>query len=295
MPHPFDPAASPAHRVLADVLARRAGLTADAFSFAIRTYDRPLRGTVAQGFTAGAMMAHRERAPRYPASVMKLFVLSALAAARADGTIEYDPEDDRAARAMIAVSSNEATVYLIGRLTGAEDGAPLYGPDLEDWIARRQTLQTFFARQERPEYAGINILHGTYEDSPYGRAFQARDDRNGNRLTALAGAALLHDVMRGVPPGAAWMQGLLSRDFQRSGGPHEGDQIKGYLGEGLPDDVALWSKAGHTSWTRHDLLYGERPDGAAFLISIMSDSRISAADDRLLPEFAAGFYRTVFG
>ncbi|WP_290687796.1 MULTISPECIES: serine hydrolase [unclassified Haematobacter] len=290
----FDPAASPAHAALHEVLSRRAGIEPADVSFAIRLYDRPLRAGAAGRFADGEVMSHLPRQARYPASVMKLFVLNMLATLRATGEIEYDPEDDRAARAMIGISSNEATVYLIGRMTGAEDGGPLYGAELEDWFARRQFMRNFYERIELPEFKGINILHGTYEDSPYGRAFQVRAPQNANRLTALAAATLMHDVMRGALPGAEWMQELLSRDFQRRDGPHEGDQAATYLAGGLPDEMRCWSKAGNTSTARHDLLYGERPDGRSLLIAIMTEGSRAAADETLLTEFARVFHSRVF-
>ncbi|MBX4420677.1 hypothetical protein K4H00_21990, partial [Mycobacterium tuberculosis] len=89
--------------------------------------------------------------------------------------------------------------------------------------------------QNRPEFAGINVLHGTYEDSPYGRAKQIRNGKNGNLLTALSAAALMHDIARGARARSDWMMGLMNREFQRRPNDADpaGDQVLGFLVEGL--------------------------------------------------------------
>ena len=67
-----------------------------------------------------------------------------------------------------------------------------------------------------------------------------------------------------------------------------------YLAGGLPDEMRCWSKAGNTSTARHDLLYGERPDGRSLLIAIMTEGSRAAADETLLTEFARVFHSRVF-
>jgi len=269
----------------------------DHVSVAACLYDAPLRHADPGPFIGQSWWGHRAVSLVYPASVVKLFYLNALAGFHDEGLLDLEPEDYRAAADMIRTSSNEATVYLVGRLTGADDGAPLYGQALEDWCARRARVQNWYTAQNRSELAGINVLHGTYQDSPYGRAFQARRDGNGNLLTALAGAALMHDIARGASPRSGWMMDLLSRDFQRnaSGIDPEGDQVRGFLVEGLPAEVRTWSKAGHTSWTRHDLVYAELPDGRSFTLCVMTDGTWPAGDRTFLPEFARRFYGHAFG
>ncbi|PSJ56425.1 serine hydrolase [Pseudaminobacter soli (ex Li et al. 2025)] len=287
----------PAASALAEALeATRGALNEAQVSVAACLYGAPLRNTDPGTFIQQAWWGHRATSPVYPASVVKLFFLNALAAFREEGLIDHEQEDDRAAAEMIRTSSNEATVYLVGRLTGADDGPPLHGQALEDWCVARQRVQDWYLTQNREEFAGINVLHGTYQDSPYGRAYQARRNGNGNLLTALSAAALMHDIARGARPGSAWMMDLLSRDFQR-GVPEvdpEGDQVRDFLVEGLPGDVRTWSKAGHTSWTRHDLVYGERPDGRAFTLCVMSEGKWPANDKTFLPDFARRFYRHAF-
>lgn len=255
-------------------------------------FPKPLRHSDPGPWTSQVWWGHREKALIYPASVMKLFALAGLVAFRTEGRLTKDQEDDRAAAAMIRISSNEATAYLMGRLTGAEDGSCLDPAALDDWCRRRGALQDWYLRQGRAEFDGLQLLHATYQDSPYGRAFQIRRDGNANRLSAIAGAALLYDIARGAVPGDDWMMSLMQRDFQRLPGysDSEGDQVRGFLAEGLPVSTQVWSKAGHTSTTRHDLVYGENPDGTAFILSIMTEGEWTSRHSTFLPAFAREFH-----
>lgn len=287
----------PAARALSEALISTNGALDDSqVRVAACLYDKTLRLADAGEFLSSPWFGHQATKPIYPASVIKLFFLDALAAFRAQGLLPQHAEDDRAAEQMMAISSNEATVYLVGRLTGADDGAPLEGKELEQWCAARHRIQQWYEAQNRIEFAGINVLHGTYEDSPYGRAKQIRNGENSNMLTALSAAALMHDIARGARARSDWMMGLMNREFQRhtNNDDPEGDQVRGFLVEGFPRDVMTWSKAGHTSWTRHDLVYGETPEGKSFILCVMCDGEWSANNKSFLPEFAQRFYQYAF-
>ena len=272
------------------------GLTADQVAVAACVFVASPRLSDPGPWLAQKWWGHRDGVAIYPASVMKLFVLAGLAAFRAKGQMAPDAEDDRAAAAMIRMSSNEATAYLMGRMTGAEDGCCLDETALAQWCQQRALLQDWYLGQDRREYAGLSLLHATYHDSPYGRAFQARGTSNANRLSALAAATLLHDIIRGAVPGSKGMRDLLQRDFQRQPGyfDPDGDQVRGFLAEGLPAQVRTWSKAGHTSTTRHDLLFGENPGGSAFLLSVMTEGAWTARNGSFLPAFAREFHARAF-
>lgn len=287
----------PAARALSEALKSTNGALDDSqVRVAACLYDKTLRLADAGEFLSSPWFGHQATKPIYPASVIKLFFLDALAAFRAQGLLPQHAEDDRAAEQMMAISSNEATVYLVGRLTGADDGAPLEGKELEQWCAARHCIQQWYEAQNRIEFAGINVLHGTYEDSPYGRAKQIRNSENSNMLTALSAAALMHDIARGARARSDWMMGLMNREFQRhtNNDDPEGDQVRGFLVEGFPRDVMTWSKAGHTSWTRHDLVYGETPEGKSFILCVMCDGEWPANNKSFLPEFAQRFYQYAF-
>lgn len=290
---PLDPAAAALRLALEEA---DGALRADQVSLVACKFPHGLRKADPGPLMMQQWWGHRAQEMVYPASIMKVFVLVALASFREQGRVSADPEDDRAAAAMIRTSSNEATAYLIGRLTGAEDGCDLDEPALMDWCLKRAALQDWYLEQHRPEFAGLQLLHATYQDSPYGRAFQARRPGNANRLSALASAALLHDIARGALPGSDWMMDLLQRDFQRRPDyfDPEGDQVIGFLSEGLPKATSVWSKAGHTSTTRHDLVYGENPDGSAFLLSVMTEGPWTSRNKTFLPRLARRFHSLAY-
>lgn len=238
---------------------------------------------------------HRGDVQIYPASVCKMFYLAALSAFQAEGRIVLDDEDHRATKAMIGISSNDATTYLLGRLTGAFDGPVLSDRELKDWLAARHRVQDWLDSLDIPALQGIHLIHSTYEDSPYGRARQARLARPGNCISARAGAAMLHEMLRGALPGRDWMAGHMARDWQRPGAVDaEGDQVAGFLSEGVPDDFRVWSKAGHTSWTRHDIACVQAPDGRAAMLAVMTEGPAAAQATRTLPAFARAFLHKAF-
>ena len=275
--------------------ASNGALSADEVAVCACLYDRSILSHDPGAFAQMQVWRHRADAQIYPASICKMAYLAALAAFEAQGTIVLDAEDHRAIKAMIAISSNEATAFLLGRLTNAHDGPSLAPAELEAWCEARRSVQAWLDSLGLPAWHGSHLIHATYEDSPYGRAYQARAIRPGNTLSAEATAALLHEILRGALPQRDWMAAHLSRDWQRDLGPNaEGDQVKGFLTEGIPADFRVWSKAGHTSKTRHDVIYAEGPDGRGMLLCVMTEGRWSADHDQHLPAFARAFTATAF-
>jgi beta-lactamase class A len=271
-------------------------LTRESIGFVLIGYDRSLRLSGAGPLASIETCAHRGDAPVYPASLAKLFCLYAFAAFEALGRFSPDEEDRRAARAMMEVSSNEAMAFLIGRLTGAFDGPCLDEDALEAWLARRHELQDWLMALARPEFMPVHVLHATYSDSPYGCAAQARRRSSGNLLTPMACARLMEDIVRGSAPSSAWMLELLDRSQQRrllmaTGRPVEGDQVMGFLGEKLPSTTGLWSKSGHTSRNRHDLVYAETAEGPSFILCVMTEGLWPSLDTALMPQMGRLVHR----
>lgn len=281
-----------------DALMQAAGgnIGADQVAVCALIHDRPLIEADPGSFAAQPMWQHRGDRQIYPASVCKMVYLAALAAFEAAGRLAMDEEDHRATKAMIGISSNDATTYLLGRLTGAFDGPVLDAAALEAWVTARRQVQDWLETLNIPALEGVHLIHSTYEDSPYGRARQARLIRPANQLSARACAALLHEMLRGALPGRDWMAGHLARDWQRSAGPDpEGDQITGFLTEGIPESFRVWSKAGHTSWTRHDVAAISAPDGRSATLAVLTEGPAAAAHTGTLPAFARAFIAKAFG
>jgi beta-lactamase class A len=263
-------------------LTARAGATEPAAFWA----DAP-RGT-----------AHRGDVPFYPASVAKLFWLVALEAWLEQSKLEENPAIARARRDMIEWSSNEATNYLIDLITGTTSGPELPDLPFSAWTRARYLAQIYLKSWQWPELVTLNLCQKFYDDCRYGREYEfvGHDGFNHNRLTTDAAARLMVAIMGGIavtPARANTMAALCRRPIDAASRAAEpGNQVDGFLGEGLPEGSKLWSKAGLTLWThhepsawrRHDAAYVELPCGKAFTLVVFTQGRARAENTRLLPE-----------
>lgn len=269
-------------------------LDPEEFGLAIRLYETSITSGRSQDkFDDGPWYGHRAEQSFYPASVSKLFFMASFFGFAEAGRFFPTGEDYRALDAMIRVSSNDATTYLFNRLTGSSGGEILDDIDMGTWCAKRRCIEEWFYTWSNPSvHRGIRLRHSTFEEGPYGREYASRLREGGNLLTPLASASLMHDIAAGKAVSAtasASMMTLLARDWQRA--PHHAaianeDQVKGFLSERLPAIVRCWSKAGHTSTTRHDVLYCEHQNGRSAIVSVFSSGRWSADNQRLLPSLA---------
>ena len=94
---------------------------------------------------------------------------------------------------------------------------------------------------------------------------------NRNKLTTDATARLMMEIVTGKvanPARTAQMMELLKRDYTGKGSDTD-DQGTGFTGMALKgrEGYRLWSKAGWTSTTRHDVAYVEMPDGGKFVLA----------------------------
>jgi beta-lactamase class A len=240
--------------------------------------DRPLR------------VAHRGDAALHPASVAKLFYLAAAHAWLETGRLAADAELEGALAAMIRQSSNDATSYVLDRLTDTTSGPELSAAALAEWLIRRGAVNRHFAAAG-PFAGNCNLTQKTWADAPYGRERQGRaaDPHGGNRLTTAAIGDLLDAIAAGravTAARSAAMLDLLARDLDPARRA-PGDQVEGFLGAGLPDGSRLWSKAGWTSTLRHDAALVALPGGTRFRLVVLTEGPAAAADARALPALAA--------
>ena len=243
---------------------------------------------------------HRGDAAFYPASVAKLFWLVALEGWLEQGKLTETPAIARARRDMIEWSSNEATNYLIDLMTGTTSGPEMPDPAFTAWTRARYLPQIYVRGFRWPELADFNLCQKFYDDCRYGREYEfvSEDGFNHNRLTTDAAARLLVAIVGGVavtPSRAKAMADLCRRPIDAaSRAADPGNQVDGFLGEGLPAGSKLWSKAGWTGWThhepsawrRHDAAYVELPNGGAFTLVVFTQGRARAENVALLPEIA---------
>ena len=89
------------------------------------------------------------------------------------------------------------------------------------------------------------------------------------------------------PPACRRLRALLDRSLdpaQRQADPE--NQVDGFLGEGLPGDCQLWSKAGWMSQARHDAAWFHQPGQPPTLLVVFSTGTDRSKDQHLLPELA---------
>ena len=206
----------------------------------------------------------------YPASVVKLFYLVAAHRWLEDKKIELTPELTRALRDMIVDSSNEATQYVVDVLTHTTSGYELPAKEMEEWQYKRNAVNRYFSELG---YTNINVNQKTFCEDAYGRERISRgpNGENRNKLTTDATARLLMEIVTGKvanPQRTAMMMELLKRDYTGSSKDTD-DQGRGFTGMALKgvEGARLWSKAGWTSTTRHDVAYIELPDGQKFVLA----------------------------
>ena len=223
----------------------------------------------------------------YPASVVKLFYLVAAQRWLEDKKIEQTPELTRALRDMIVDSSNEATQYVVDVLTHTTGGYELPPKEMEEWQNQRNAVNRYFAGLG---YTNINVNQKTFCEDAYGRERVSRgpNGENRNKLTTDAVARLMMEIVTGKAANAertAAMMELLKRDYSGTSNDAD-DQGRGFSGIALQGRTGyrLWSKAGWTSTTRHDVAYIETPEGAKFVLAVFTTGH--ANDREIIPTVA---------
>ncbi|MFN2442968.1 MAG: serine hydrolase [Thermoanaerobaculia bacterium] len=215
----------------------------------------------------------------HPASVVKLFFLAAAHRERAAGRLVFDAPLEEALRDMIVDSLNDATSYVVDRVTRTTSGPELEGSAWEEFVSRRNAPNRWFASMGYD----VNVNGKTWCEGVYGREKQIlganREFRN--RVTSDAVAALLLSLAsRDLIDAEAGEQmlALMNRPLPGEGAD---DQVAEFGGQALPAGSSLWSKAGWTSEVRHDAMIVELPDGARYVAAILT--RGAAADTSLIP------------
>ncbi|MEO8649594.1 MAG: serine hydrolase [Acidobacteriota bacterium] len=222
----------------------------------------------------------------YPASVVKMFYMTALERQLEDGKLKLTPELERGLRDMIVDSSNEATQYILDVLTDTSSGAEIPQKEFEKWQFKRNRVNRFFTAMG---YQNINVNQKTFCEDAYGIEQQSRayKGQNRNMLTTNAVARLLAEIVLGkmnTPERTAKMMELMRRDpFSADGGPE--DQAHAFTGrlfiERKMTSAKLWSKAGSTNRSWHDAVYIEMPNGLKFVIVIFTENH--ANDKNVIP------------
>jgi beta-lactamase class A len=213
----------------------------------------------------------------YTASVVKMFYMAALERQLEDGKIVMTKELERGLKDMIVDSSNEATQYILDVLTDTSSGSELPQKQFEAWQYKRNRVNRFFSSMG---YMNININQKTFCEDAYGIEQQSRNykGQNRNMLTTNATARLLAEIAtrRFVNEARSnAMLALMARDWATTD-KDPNSQAVNFIGKALIDNkmagAKLWSKAGWTSRSRHDVAYIETPDGQKLVIAVFTEN-----------------------
>lgn len=232
----------------------------------------------------------------YPASIVKLFYLVAIQEWLHSDMISQSDELNRAIRDMIVDSSNDATSLIVDVLSGTTSGAELAIGPFETWKYQRNIVNRYYQSLGWEELNTINVNQKTWCDGPYGRErmFVGEIYENRNMLTTNAVAKLFHSIIGGVAVSSSAsqkMMDLLKRDVSKKtlNDNEEENQINGFLGQSLPNNANLWSKAGWTSKVRHDCAYIEIPDHKPYLLIIFTEGQENSKNRNLIPFISEQF------
>ena len=231
---------------------------------------------------------YRGEAKIYPASVVKMFYMTALERQLEDGRVKMTTELERGLHDMIVDSSNDATQYIVDVLTDTSSGAELEPKKFKIYADKRNTVNRYFASLG---FQNINVNQKTYCEDAYGREQQFRaGGKNRNMLTTNATARLLTEIVLNKAvtlERSKQMMDLMKRDFRGKSADLD-DQAHGFTGIALANKnligARLWSKAGWTSKTRHDAAYVETPDGLKFVLVVFTENMANERD--IIPTIA---------
>lgn len=232
---------------------------------------------------------HRGDERHYPASVIKLFFLAYAHHLLETGALADSAELQRALRDMTVESSNDATAAAVDYLTGTTGGPELPPAELAAWHERRRAVTRWFEAQG---YRNVLAVRKTWAEGPYGRELQdavVHPPRR-NFLSTNDTARLLLAIAQGrcvTPARSAQMLGLMEREEMTAAAAGDGDaEGIGFTAPALSPGMKLWSKAGWTSWTRHDAALIELPGGGRVIIVTFTEAREHANNRAIIAAVA---------
>ncbi|MEA5576525.1 serine hydrolase [Anabaena sp. UHCC 0451] len=248
---------------------------------------------------------YKQKTPRYPASVAKLFWMVALEAQINSGLILPDPQLDADLNEMILQSDNNASSRIIDRITKAQSLPEKLSKDgFAQWKKQRESVNLFF---KKANYQDININQKTFPipdlkiNEPQGTDLQIRGDNPQkpirNKITTYHAARLMYEILTGQAIGQEYSQkmlGLLTRDLRREAwdfnppNPDIFNPVDNFFGEGLANEkVEFASKAGWTTSSRQEVAYVVTPDGKTrYILVIFGDDPAYGKSRTIFPEMS---------
>ncbi len=229
----------------------------------------------------------------YPASIVKLvYALATEVWIKKDLILESD-ELSRAAYEMIAKSSNDATSFVLDILTGSTSGPSLNDQNFKGWKIQRKLINSWLEKLQWAELKGFNCCQKTWNEGPFGREkdFYGIKSDNRNSMTTDGTARIFESIMTNEMlsrVSSARLKKYFSRSLDLITRKNDlENQIDGFLGEGVPINSKLWSKAGLMSEVRHDAAWIEDPNRNPMLLVVFTTGEKLAKDSFLLPALSS--------
>tara|TARA_Y100001968_G_C19448820_1_gene767116 strand:+ start:3014 stop:3910 length:897 start_codon:yes stop_codon:yes gene_type:complete len=232
----------------------------------------------------------------YPASIVKLIYGIAIEVWLEKELIIDQPELRRAQAEMLVESSNDATSFIVDVLTGTNSGTFLSGEKWRTWQKQRKIINKWLEGFNWKELEKVNCCQKTWNDGPFGRdkQFYGKNNENRNAITSSGVARILEALMTNrliSHQSSTRLKKYLLRSLDltvRKLNPE--NQVDGFIGEGLPSNIQIWSKAGLMSEVRHDAAWWLTENKNPVLLIVLTKGKKLASDNSLLPQLAKGIY-----
>ena len=231
----------------------------------------------------------------YPASIVKLVYGLAIHDWIAKKRVILDEQIKNAVFNMLQYSSNDATSFLIDLLTGTTSGLSIEGVVWDQWKYQREIINDWLISLGWDEVKEFNCCQKTWEDGPYGREkdFYDKNNQNRNSMSTIGTAKILEEIIlnKNYDENNIKLKDFLFRNLVKDQKEENNNQVKGFLGEGLPQNTPFWSKAGLMSQARHDAAWWLNNKYSQTLLVVFGNGEIIANDTSFLPELSEAIFK----
>lgn len=251
---------------------------------------------------AHTFAGYQNQTLRFPASVAKLFWMAAFYSAMEKGRIaEKESAFTSDLEQMIRVSNNDAASRILDKITDTESGDKLTGESWENWLKKRNQINSFF---QSSGYENISLTTKNYpiyylnQEQPTGRELQLQRDLSEpirNQVTTDQAARLMYEIYtrQAVSSIASRkMAYLLTRDLDPKAWKNDpSNSIQGFLGESLPTNIYFGSKVGYTSKSRSEVAFVRTlDDRAIYILVVFGDDPAYAKDETIFPAISRSIF-----
>jgi len=231
----------------------------------------------------------------YPASIVKLVYGLAIHDWIEKKRVILNKEIENAVFNMLQYSSNDATSFIIDLLTGTTSGLSIEGAAWDQWKYQREIINEWLINLEWDEVKEFNCCQKTWTDGPYGREkdFYAQNNQNRNSMSTHGTAKILEEIIlhKIYNENNLRLKDFLFRNLTKDQIQGDDNQVKGFLGEGLPEKTCFWSKAGLMTKARHDAAWWFNNNSSQTLLVVFGNGEIFANDTSFLPEISQAIYK----